>query len=108
DPDSNRSKVYALGFRNPFRIAVDQATGRVYVGDVGWNTWEELNAVVPGGNYGWPWYEGGNGTSLTTPGYRDLAAAQAFYASGTPVVPALWARSHTSGGVAIVAGDFNT
>ena len=108
DPDANRSKVYALGFRNPFRLAVDPVSGTAYVGDVGWNSWEEINRIVPGGNYGWPWYEGGNGTSLTTPGYRDLADAAAFYNSGTPVVAPVWARSHSSGGVAIVAGDFNT
>ncbi len=108
DPGSNRSKVYALGFRNPFRLTVDPLSGRAYVGDVGWNTWEELNQLVPGGNYGWPWYEGGNGTSVRTPGYRDLAAAQAFYNSGIAVTAPVWARSHTSGGVAIVAGDFYT
>ncbi len=43
DPDSNRSKVYYLGLRNPFRISVDSASGQLYVGDVGWTTWEEVN-----------------------------------------------------------------
>ena len=64
DPDANSAKVYQLGLRNPFRISVDDATGQLYVGDVGWATWEEINAAGPGANFGWPFYEGGNGQSL--------------------------------------------
>jgi len=45
------------------------------VGDVGWNTTEELDLVSPGRNYGWPCYEAGAGTSYgaQTPGYKDLS-----------------------------------
>jgi glucose/arabinose dehydrogenase len=39
-PDSVRSRVFAWGFRNPFRFTVDPVSGTLYVGDVGWNTWE--------------------------------------------------------------------
>ncbi|NJO55610.1 MAG: hypothetical protein HC834_03770, partial [Rhodospirillales bacterium] len=106
DPDSNRSKVYAYGFRNPFRLTVDPDTGRIYVGDVGWNVWEEINLITPGANYGWPWYEGGEGTLAQTPNYRDTPQAQAFYASNPDVQTALIARNHQQGNIAIVAGDF--
>ena len=68
-PRSAKSRVWALGFRNPFRMSVKPGTGstnpltgdigEVFVGDVGWNTWEEQNAVkTPGTNFGWPLYEG--------------------------------------------------
>jgi glucose/arabinose dehydrogenase len=58
DPYSVRSKVYALGFRNPFSGFYDQNTGQLFVGDVGEQQWEEVNLVLPGHNYGWPCYEG--------------------------------------------------
>jgi glucose/arabinose dehydrogenase len=57
DPGSNRSRVLASGFRNPFRLATS-STGEVFVGDVGEVAWEEVNRVVPGKNYGWPCFEG--------------------------------------------------
>lgn len=53
-----RSLVYAYGLRNPFRIHRDDATGRIYVCDVGQQAWEEMNEIVPGANYGWPILEG--------------------------------------------------
>ncbi|BBY17775.1 PQQ-dependent sugar dehydrogenase [Mycolicibacterium litorale] len=49
--------IYAYGFRNPFRLNFTP-TGQLLVADVGEATWEELNLVVEGGNYGWPAAEG--------------------------------------------------
>jgi len=106
NPDSNRSKVYNYGLRNPFRLAVRPETGIPYVSDVGWNAWEEINGGV-GQNFGWPFYEGGNGQNLQTGGYRDLPEAAAFYADNN-AVPPLWSRSHAAGGVAVILGDFYT
>ncbi len=68
-PRSAKSRVWALGFRNPFRFSVRTGTGstnpsagdigEIYVGDVGWTLWEELNIIkAPGMNCGWPLYEG--------------------------------------------------
>lgn len=57
-PASNRSRVWAYGLRNPFRITLNPATGQVYSGDVGSSSWEEVNAGK-GANFGWPCYEGG-------------------------------------------------
>ncbi len=109
DPDSNRSKVYQLGLRNPFRITVDPRNGDLYVGDVGWTQWEEINSAGAGANFGWPYYEGGNGNSLQTGGYRNLAAAQAFYASNQQVTPSLLGLNHGTTGInAIVLGDIYT
>jgi glucose/arabinose dehydrogenase len=59
---ANRSKVYALGVRNMYRLGFHPTTGMLFGGDVGWNTWEEINKIVPGANYGWPCREG-NGTT---------------------------------------------
>jgi glucose/arabinose dehydrogenase len=67
--NSFRSRVYAYGFRNPFRFNLKPGTGStnvadgnpgiLYVDDVGWYTWEEINVVKqPGQNFGWPCEEG--------------------------------------------------
>lgn len=53
-----REEIYALGFRNPWQMSIDQATGDVLVADVGRVAWEEVNKVENGQNYGWPIMEG--------------------------------------------------
>lgn len=55
---SARGEVWAYGLRNPWRIDVDPASGRVFLGDVGWEKWEMIHEVVRGGNYGWAAREG--------------------------------------------------
>ncbi len=51
-------EVFALGFRNPWRIAFDETTGELWVADAGADEVEEVDVVVAGGNYGWPVFEG--------------------------------------------------
>ncbi len=51
-------EIYAYGFRNPWRFSFDQLTGELWVADVGQSTFEEVNRVVAGANYGWPIMEG--------------------------------------------------
>jgi glucose/arabinose dehydrogenase len=55
-------EVWAYGMRNPYRFSFDRDTGDLWIGDVGQNTWEEINhelAADPGGNnYGWKICEG--------------------------------------------------
>ena len=55
---SAKPEIWAFGFRNPWRISVDTASGRVHTGDVGWEKWELIHEVVAGGNYGWSVFEG--------------------------------------------------
>ena len=107
DASSNRSKVYSYGLRNPFRFAIQPGTGEPFIGDVGWNTWEEVN-TGRGKNFGWPCYEGGNGSSLQQGGYRSLAGCQALYSSGAPVTPGLHAYVHAGSGSSVQVGDFYT
>lgn len=107
DPNSNQSKVYSYGLRNPFRFTINPNTNEPFIGDVGWTNWEEVN-TGRGANFGWPYYEGASGVSSIRGGYSDLPEAQEFYASGQTVTSAIYARSHANGAVAIVMGDFYT
>ncbi|MFJ1748096.1 ThuA domain-containing protein [Streptomyces sp. NPDC088116] len=66
-----RPEIYAMGFRNPFRISVDPKTGVVYVGDYGPDAGAasptrgpggqvEFARVTKAGNFGWPYCTGDN------------------------------------------------
>lgn len=50
--------IWVRGLRNPFKFAFDPGSSRGFVNDVGAQTWEEINRLVEGGNYGWPVHEG--------------------------------------------------
>jgi glucose/arabinose dehydrogenase len=56
---TKEQRIWAYGFRNPFRFSFRPSNGALFVGDVGNGAREEVDAVtVPGGNYGWPMMEG--------------------------------------------------
>ena len=94
------TKLYAKGFRNPYRFQLRPGAGPL-VGDVGWNSYEELNSVRPGRSYGWPCYEGAD----RTPSYQDLASCTAEYDAGPDAhQPPAHAYPHSGRDAAVVAG----
>lgn len=80
EPRLPQSKIWALGFRNPYRMVIRPGSGwgsivnghpgTIFLSDVGETKWEEINVIREGGgNYGWPIYEGPNLHEL---GYAEL------------------------------------
>ncbi|ARO23016.1 hypothetical protein CO659_21070 [Rhizobium sp. S9] len=111
DPNSNQSKVFYSGVRNAYRFTFDPVTNLPVLGDVGWNSWEEINTGPAGSNFGWPYLEGPGRTG----GYQDLPQAISFYNNGNRNSPSdqaavfpLLSRSHGApdNATAITVGDF--
>ncbi len=82
DPEARR--IIAYGLRNPFRFAFRPGTSEIWVGDVGWNTTEEINRIPNASdttvdNWGWPCFEGNDFQA----GYKaaNLKICQDLYAN---------------------------
>jgi PKD repeat protein len=96
--DPNARRIIAYGMRNPFRFTPRPNTDELWVGDVGWNDWEEINVLSVLGtveNFGWPCYEGVGRQS----GYdaANLNICENLYNAGPAAVTAPYhAYHHTS------------
>ena len=92
-----REEIYAFGLRNPWRFAFDLPTGRLFCADVGQGKVEEVNLILPGGNYGWRVKEGSFDFDATAPnGGLPLIPPIAQYAHlgtviGAPALPQIGA-----------------
>ena len=103
--DANKRRIIAYGLRNPFRFDVRPGTNEIWVGDVGWNTWEEINRVASIGdatveNFGWPCYEGTGRQS----GYdaANLPICEALYQVSGAVTAPTYTYNHSA---SVVSGD---
>jgi glucose/arabinose dehydrogenase len=76
---------------------------RLIVSDVGWGSYEELDVVEPGANYGWRIREGNHCVNLASP-LRPLPSCAAEDANGIALVPPVVEYTHTDIGIAVVGG----
>lgn len=95
--DPNARRIISYGLRNPFRITARPGTDEVWVGDVGWNDWEEINVIPSAGqmqNFGWPCYEGAGRQA----GYdaANLNVCESLYASPGAVTAPFHAYHHNA------------
>lgn len=80
------AEIWAYGLRNPFRFQFDTLIGGLYEGDVGQDTWEEVNLIQKGNNYGWPTCEGSCSVSgMTNPIHAYSHSGQSSSISGGPI-----------------------
>lgn len=82
--------IYALGLRNPFRMKLQPVTGKIYMNEVGAGSWEEINEVKAGRNYGWPTIEGRRTNQTAPANYEDP----------------IYAYDHNNGNCSITGGTF--
>jgi glucose/arabinose dehydrogenase len=97
--DANARRIVAYGLRNPFRITQRPGSDELWIGDVGWNTWEEINRVVSpantaASNFGWPCYEGAS----AQPGYQGagLNLCSSLYSAPGSVIPPYYTYNHSA------------
>jgi glucose/arabinose dehydrogenase len=103
NPDTGAAQIVAYGLRNQFRFAFRPGTSEVWAGDVGWNTWEEINRITNVSdaaveNFGWPCYEGTGRQS----GYdgANLTMCESLYSVGQTAP--YYAYNHSA---SVVTGD---
>ena len=79
-------EIWAYGLRNPWRFSFDRGTGRLFAGDVGQDSWEEVDIITKGGNFGWNLMEGAHcfppGSSCNTGGLLLPIAEYGHNAAG--------------------------
>ncbi|MGD8396372.1 MAG: PQQ-dependent sugar dehydrogenase, partial [Candidatus Eiseniibacteriota bacterium] len=91
-PDPNARLAYCFGLRNPYHFSIDRVTGKLYIGDVGNASWEELDEAAGGEYFGWPRREGAH------PGTLGGACP------GDPGVDPIWEYPHPLGPASIIGG----
>lgn len=97
--DENARRTIAYGFRNPFRFTFRPGSKEAWVGDVGANTWEEINRVpdvsdATVDNFGWPCYEGAEKQSGFDGANLDLC--EQLYGTANAVSPPQFTYRHGS------------
>ena len=101
--DVNARRIVAYGLRNPFRFTFRPGTNEIWINDVGWGTWEEVNRITnpTAGvtNFGWPCFEGAG--RMASYDSANLNICENLYASGGQTGPYM-AYNHNS---TVVAGE---
>jgi len=93
---TDADRVIAYGFRNPFRMTFRPGTSDLWVADVGWSAWEEVdriaNPTASALNFGWPCYEGvpKQGSYASA----HLAICDSLYATPAAATPPFFAWAH--------------
>jgi hypothetical protein len=103
------TRVFAYGFRNPFRFTLAPGSNStLYLGDVGWNNREEIDVVSSGQNFGWPCWEGPLDYRNS---YQGMPACQAAYANPPANLTGplyWWTHDVPADGHAALGGAFAT
>jgi glucose/arabinose dehydrogenase len=88
-----KKEIFAWGMRNPWRCSFDPVTGWLIAGDVGQGSWEEIDVIFNGKNYGWRCYEGNHTYNTAGCNYPEY-------------IPPVWEYSSSSGSECSVTGGY--
>ncbi len=96
------AEIFATGLCNPFRFTKNPATGKIYINDVGQETWEEIDVLTKGADYGWNVREGfcARGETSSGTGQGSCSATPPQYTNP------IHAYNHTAGCSSITGGAF--
>ncbi|MFY1672964.1 PQQ-dependent sugar dehydrogenase [Plantactinospora sp. WMMB334] len=87
--DPNARRIVGHGTRNAFRFTIRPGTNEIWLGDVGWRTWEEINRIVDPTagvtNFGWPCYEGAS--RMGSYDNANLNLCEQLYSAGGHTAP---------------------
>jgi len=87
------NEIWAYGLRNPWRFSFDHLTNDLYIGDVGQNTWEEIDFLPAGSNGG------------ANFGWNIMEGNHPYKGSGQPdLIPPVAEYSHSEGGCSVTGG----
>jgi len=129
DGSLGRPEIYAMGTRNPFRIAVDPGSGRLFWGDIGPDAftdgsrgprgYDELNVADAPGNYGWPFCIAANlpyndydfatetsGTPFSCAGFVPAVMAYDYHTFAFPALGSVYTERAGFAGRTLIAGAF--
>lgn len=100
----NADRIIARGLRQPFRVAIRPGTDELWLGDVGWGEWEEINRIEnPAAsvvNFGWPCFEGPDRQAAYSA--LGLDACEELYSDPSQHHPPYFSYSHFE---AVAPGD---
>lgn len=88
-----KKEIFAWGMRNPWRCSFDPVTGWLLAGDVGQGSWEEIDLIENGKNYGWRCYEGNHEFNMSGCNYPEY------------IFP-IWEYSSNSGSECSITGGY--
>jgi len=88
-----KKEIFAWGMRNPWRCSFDHVTGWLFAGDVGQGSWEEIDLIENGKNYGWRCYEGNHTHNMSGCNYPEY------------IFP-IWEYSSNSGNECSITGGY--
>lgn len=85
--DGGRGDIYSMGHRNPLGAAINPATGKLWIDEMGPKGGDEINIILPGKNYGWPIVSNGsNYDDSPIPDHDTKPEFQAPLTSWSPVI----------------------
>ena len=93
------TRIYAWGFRNPFRLWADPQTGKLWVGDVGEGEQEEISIVDKGKHYGYPFVEGTQAYTQQQQPFQPAGACMGMTPASECVAPVVTHPTDPDGAV---------